>query len=83
MVKIERISPGATVTIERAGIVIPVYEKQFINYSDVPTLKVKNGTVLYSIDELEVHELVSPAPAPAPASTPVIKQVAVKQPAKK
>lgn len=70
MVKIEKISPGAVVSILRNGERITLLEKQLIGYDDINTLEVTGGDVVYSIDEDEVvtkSGIAAPAVPQAPA----------------
>lgn len=57
MVKIENISEGALVTAVLGGERKSVFAKQLITYAESRTLEVVGGTVVYSIDEIEVVEL--------------------------
>lgn len=84
MVKIESISEGASVTAVLGGERKSVFAKQLITYAESRTLEVVGGTVVYSIDEIEVVELsdsntksgtdtgtAAPAATPTPAAEPV------------
>ena len=54
MVKIEKISAGATATIIRNGERQAIFEKQLISYAEADTMEVSGGEVVYSVNETEV-----------------------------
>lgn len=67
MVKIEHLKNGAKATFMRNDKKIPVFLHMLISRQELETLEVETGTVVYSVDELEILEKSAPAPAPAPA----------------
>lgn len=97
MIKIEKISAGASATIVRDGITQKVYLNQLITAAELDKLEVTNGTVTYSIDEQTIAEKTSTEPEKkleivtevsvteeiAPVLTTEAKPVVVKQPAEK
>lgn len=62
MIKFERLSKDAKATIVRNGVQQPVYLGMTLSSSELESLVVSAGTVLYTIDETEVVE-VSAKPA--------------------
>lgn len=77
MVKIEQLKNGAKATITRDGRTVPIFLHQLISRQELETMQVTAGTVVYSIDELEVLEKSAPAPAPAaPAPRLSAKEIA-------
>lgn len=72
MIKIERIS-AVKPTIERNGIRQPVTQNMTVTQSELTSLVAESGSILYSIDELEVKEVVfapsQSATTPEPVST--------------
>lgn len=88
MVKIEKISAGAVVTVIRNGAPITLFEKQLISYDEADTMEVTGGEVIYSVNETEVITKSSDA-APAvpqastepelPASEEVAQEVATEE----
>lgn len=76
MIKIEKLKDGAKATYTRDGVKKPVFLHQLITRQDLETLEVTQGTVVYSVDELEIKEQSAPvmtAPAETPAEAPVKK----------
>lgn len=67
MVKIEAMKNGAKATVMRNGRQIPLFLHQLISRDELETMVVESGTIVYSVDELEILEKSAPAPAPAPA----------------
>lgn len=85
MVKIEKISAGAVVSILRNGERINLFEKQLISYAEADTIEVTGGEVIYSVNETEVHtKSGKSAPAVAPVATepelPATEEVKIIQP---
>lgn len=72
MIKIEKLKDGAKATYTRDGVKKPVFLHQLITRQDLETLEVTQGTVVYSVDELEIKEQSAPVMT-APAETPVKK----------
>lgn len=70
MVKIEQLKNGAKATVMRNGRQVPIFLHQLITRQELETMEVSVGTVVYSIDELEILEKSAPAPGPAPAPAP-------------
>lgn len=76
MIKIETLKNGAKATYLRDGMRKPIFLHQLITHEELATLEVTQGTVVYSIDELEVKEqsakITQPAPeiSSPPAETP-------------
>lgn len=70
MVKIEHLKNGAKATIVRDGRKIPLFLHQLITRQELETMEVTAGTVVYSVDEMEILEKSAPAPAPAPVPAP-------------
>jgi len=54
MVKIEKLSPDASIWFVRSGVRQRAFLHQLISKSELDTLEVESGTVVYSIDEQEV-----------------------------
>lgn len=85
MIKIEKIQ-AVKPTIVRNGTRQPLLLHSLINKDELATIEAVEGTITYSVDELELKEMVfeapkaAPAPAPAPVAKPVIKQPAPKAP---
>lgn len=76
MVKIEQLKNGAKATVMRDGRQVPIFLHQLITRQELETMEVSVGTVVYSIDELEILEKSAPAPAPAPAPRLSAKEIA-------
>ena len=81
MIKIEKLSTNTKATIERNGAGrINLYLGMILNNTEFATLELVEGSVIYSIDELEVKTITkepnvttaisaaSPAPIPVPTS---------------
>lgn len=60
MVKIEKLTAGAKVTVVRNGEEVQVFEKQQLPLYELNSLKVHSGTVTYSVNEEEVVEVAAP-----------------------
>lgn len=56
MIKIEKLKNDAEATIDGVS---PLFEGQLITHQQLTTLVVTKGTVVFSIDELEVKEVSS------------------------
>lgn len=81
MVKIEKIAAGASASIQRNGVRIPVIEKQLISYDELTSLEVSGGDVVYSVDEQEVF---TKSPNPTPTVPPITEpKLSAKETAKK
>jgi hypothetical protein len=75
MIKIEELKNGAKATYTRDGVKKPIFLHQLITRQDLETLEVTQGTVVYSVDELEIKEQSAPAVVVA-AEVPVKKLTA-------
>ena len=62
MIKIERMSEGCKATVNGNQIFVG----QLFSYSDIETLAVTEGKVMYTVDEAEVKEVEAEVVAPAP-----------------
>lgn len=71
MIKIETMSEDCIATVNDNRIFVG----QLFTYTDIQTLKVTAGKVMYTVDELEIKEVEAPAKVVKPAK--VIKPVAV------
>lgn len=76
MVKIEQLKNGAKATVMRDGRKVPIFLHQLITRQELESMEVSTGTVVYSVDELEILEKSAPAPAPAPAPRMSAKEIA-------
>lgn len=56
MVKIEKLKDGAVAYITRDGQRMKIFAAQLISLSDLDTLEVESGTVVYSINEELIKE---------------------------
>jgi hypothetical protein len=56
MIKIEKLINGASATFVRDNVRMPIFLYQLLTHEELNTLIVKNGTVVYSIDELSIEE---------------------------
>lgn len=56
MIKIEQLKDGAKATYTRDGVKKPIFLHQLITHQDLATMEVTQGTVVYSVDELEIKE---------------------------
>lgn len=74
MIKIEQLKDGAKATYTRDGVKKPLFLHQLITHQDLATLEVTQGTVVYSVDELEIKE--QSAPPTVVAEMPVKKLTA-------
>ncbi len=77
MVKIEQLKNGAKATFVRNGTERPVFLHQLITRQELDSLVVQQGTVVYSVDEMEILEksaevksVAAPAPEPAEPAAP-------------
>ena len=75
MIKIEKIS-ATKATIVRGGVRQPLILNSHISAEELATVESESGSIIYSVDEIEVKELTFQAkPAtPAPAAKPAISQ---------
>lgn len=72
MIKIERIAcESATVT--RGDEQIALFEGQIVHGHDLESLKVVNGELVYSVDELELVTVTDKAPAKVVAAKSAAK----------
>lgn len=91
MVKIEKLSPDARVWFQRDGTRQQAWLHQLLSRTELATMEIESGTVVYSIDEQEVvtrsatttkspEPLPAPQPvaAPAPAEPPVAEATETK-----
>lgn len=84
MIKIERIN-AVKPTLERNGVRQPVTQNMTVTQAELASLTAESGSILYSVDELEVKEVVF-APSQqstAPESTESTEPVAEPVPAPK
>ncbi len=58
MIKIEQLKDGAKVFVTRDGNRCQVYLNQLISHQEFKTVEVEGGTLVYSVDEIEVKEMV-------------------------
>lgn len=72
MVKIEQLKDNAKATYTNNGVKKPIFLHQLITRQDLETLEVSQGTVVYSVDELEIKEQSAPV-TPAVVEEPVKK----------
>lgn len=87
MIKIEKLLDGAKATFLREGRRQPIFLFQLISHSELATLEVESGKVVYSVDELELCEKTatetkSPESAPAPSESqpaPTAKKLTAKE----
>lgn len=77
MVKIEQLKNGAKATFVRDGTERPIFLHQLITRQELETLMVQQGTVVYSVDEMEILEksadvksVAAPAPQPVEPAAP-------------
>lgn len=56
MIKIEKLTKGASATFVRDNMVMPVFTNQLLSETELNTLVVISGTVTYSIDEQLIVE---------------------------
>ena len=82
MIKIERIAAEKP-TLLRNSVRQPVSLNMVVTEAELATIEAETGSITYSVDELEVKELVfQPKPAPvAPAAKPT--KPAIVKPASK
>jgi hypothetical protein len=79
MIKIERIT-ATKPTLLRNGVRQPVTQNMTVTAAELETIEATDGTILYSVDEMEVKTItfqakpVAPTPAAKPVAKPVIKQ---------
>ena len=86
MIKIERIS-AVKPTIERNGVRQLVTQNMTVTQAELASLVAESGSILYSIDELEVKEVVfapsqpttTPEPEPTADDAPVPTPKATKR----
>ena len=60
MIKIEQLKNGAKATYTQNGVKKPIFLHQLITHQDLATLEVIQGTVVYSVDEMEIKEQSAP-----------------------
>lgn len=84
MIKIERLSSDADVWFTRGGVRQRAYLHQLLSHSELPSLEVLSGSVVYSIDEQQVitQQALEPSKSPEPSPTPTKPAVAVATEAK-
>lgn len=70
MIKIER-STATNPTILRNGVRQPVTLNMTVTQAELDSLQADSGTILYSVDELEVKEVVF---APSKQATPPVSE---------
>jgi len=66
MIKIEKLAGKATFV--REGKTTPVFAGQLLNHTEITTLEVLEGSVLYSIDEAELVTATAGGPVVAPVT---------------
>lgn len=74
MVKIEKLSPDARVWFQRDGTRQRAWLHQLLSRTELATMEIESGTVVYSIDEQEVvtrSATITKSPEPAAAPQPV------------
>lgn len=69
MIKIERIS-AVKPTIQRNGVRQPVTQNMIVTQAELDSMLAESGSILYSVDELEVKEVVFAPSQSAPAPEP-------------
>lgn len=74
MIKIEQLKNDAKATYTRDGVKKPIFLHQLITHQDLATMEVTQGTVVYSVDEMEIKEQSAPQP---------VQPVVVEEPVKK
>ena len=72
MIKIERIACESA-TITRGDEQIALFEGQIVHGHDLESLKVVNGELVYSVDELELVTVKDEAPAKVVAAKSAAK----------
>ena len=72
MIKIERIACESA-TITRGDEQIALFEGQIVHGHDLESLKVVNGELVYSVDELELVTVTDKAPAKVVAAKSATK----------
>lgn len=83
MVKIEKLSPDASVWFVRDGVRQRARLHQLLSRAELATLEVEVGTVVYSIDEQEVvtqSATTTKSPEPAAATAPMAAPAPVEPP---
>lgn len=82
MIKIEKIS-ATKATIIRGGLRQPLILHSHISAEELATIEAETGTIVYSVDEAEIKELVFQAkPAPVPPAPKQPRSAATKPAAK-
>ena len=69
MVKIEKLLHGCKASILRDEVRQPLFVGQLITQSDLDTLEVVFGTLVYTIDEQEIVEVNGTEPTNTPVAT--------------
>lgn len=70
MIKIEQLKNGAKATIVRNNVAQPVYIGMTLTNTELDSLNIGLGTVVYTVDETEVVEVSAGGKTPeAPADT--------------
>jgi len=70
MVKIEKLSPDARVWFQRDGTRQQAWLHQLLSRTELATMEIESGTVVYSIDEQEVVTRSATTKSPEPATAP-------------
>jgi hypothetical protein len=65
MIKIEQLKNGAKATIIRNAVTQPVYVGMTLTDIELASLEIGSGTVVYTVDEIEVVEVSAGNQAPA------------------
>ena len=75
MIKIEKIS-ATKATIIRGGVRQPLILNSHISAEELATVEAETGSVIYSVDETEVKELIfqTKSATPVPVTKPAISQ---------
>ena len=80
MIKIEKLLDSGKAVFIREGNETPAFAGQLLNYAEIETLKVLEGSVLYSIDESELVTVKAGEQAPveteetkSPESAPAVE----------
>lgn len=82
MIKIEQLKDNAKAVYTSNGVKKPVFLHQLITHQDLATLEVLQGTVVYSVDELEIKEQSAVATEPVPETSIVpepVKKLSAKE----
>lgn len=75
MIKIEKLSPDADVWFVRGGVRQRAFLHQLLSHSELPSLEVLSGSVVYSIDEQDVitQQALEPTKSVEPTNSPAVE----------